>query len=132
MADDALMNEILLEGDPSMADTDIELDQAEMGLDMTDMPMDQGDDMLNMIFASNPEVIEAKKANGEDPSQQQQDQGQKQGSVKTASRIQKPVQKLGGAPVGGGSSDNLSNLWASAPDVSKIFGLEKPRTRPLR
>jgi len=113
--DQQMLESMLMEGDPEMAEFDVELEAPEMGLDV----MDQD---LSMVFAG-------QEAQDAQQGQQAQEGQNKEARGKTASR--KPVAKLGGAP----SSQtmptdvgNLSSMWKSAPDVSKVFfgGLPSP------
>ena len=93
------------------------------------------DNVLQQLFASNPEVRAAKQAQGEDPDQDQQgQQQQKQANVRTAStrtvgtRPTQGVTSIGGLPsASSGGTASLEGLWSSSPDVRGAFGLPTDR-----
>lgn len=124
LVDEMLMDDELGDfemDEPTVNDLDIELDQSAM--DYSEVPMGPEDDILTQIFADDQEdpIEQLQQA----PQAQQQ---ARQARVLTASRTvgTRPtggVSKIGGVPsVGGKGVNNLSNLWASAPDVSNVFG----------
>jgi len=103
---------------------DIEMDAPEMGLE--DPVMGPEDEILRTLYAND-------QQEGQEEQQEGQEEQQKQGTVRTAATRTvgtKPtagVSKLGGvAQVKTASeTDKLSSLWASAPDVSEVFGLNR-------
>lgn len=119
MADDQLIDDMLAQQDPMMADVGIQMDTPSM--DTGDVPMTAQDDaLLAQIFASD----EA------DQAQQAQSQ-QKQAAVRTAStrtvgtRPTQGVSRLGGLPSANKGESDLSSMWSTAPDVREVFGINR-------
>ena len=116
--EDAMIDEMLqepMEGDP---EADIELEGIPM--DIGEVEMAEGDQVLSELFATNVEVQQARAAHSIETGI----------PVRTAStrtvgtRPTAGVSQIGGAASPSGPSeetDKLSNLWRSAPDVSDVF-----------
>lgn len=126
MADDQLIDQMLQQDDPMMmpmSEMDIEMEAPQM--DMMATTLGEEDAMLRSLFAN------------DDSEAQQQIEGQGQQkqahAVRTASsrtvgtRPTAGVTRIGGAVSGGADNgiDKLSSLWATAPDVSEVFGLKR-------
>ena len=108
--------------DPT-ADMDIQLDTPSM--DVGEVQMDQNDQVLQQLFASNQEAQDAEEA------QEAQGQEKQAHAVRTAStrtvgtRPTAGVSRIGGAPISSsGSKSDLSSLWNSDPDVRGAFGIQ--------
>lgn len=118
MADDGLIDEMLQQQqEPMMAgEMGIELEAAAM--DTGELSVTADDAILAQLFASQ-ESQDAEQAQGGQ---------QKQAAVRTAStrtvgtRPTQGVSTLGGIPSAGKGEKDLSNIWASAPDVRDVFG----------
>jgi len=98
-----------------MAESDIQMDPSGM-----DMMASEEDEILRSLFANEDEQVE----------EQVQEQQKQAKAVRTAStrtvgtRPSEGVAKLGGGiakQAGSSDVDQLSSLWATAPDVSSVF-----------
>ena len=132
-ADDQMLDDMLApqaNEEPMMEDIEMETSPMDMG----EVEMGPEDEVLKSIFA-NQESDDAEQAEQHQQASQQQDQQgqQKQAAVRTASTRTvgtKPTNGVG--RVGGtgsktassGKADQLSSLWATAPDVRDVFGLK--------
>lgn len=98
-----------------MAESDIQMDPSGM-----DMMASEEDEILKSIFASDEEVEEVQEAQ-----QQKQAKAVRTASTRTVgTRPSEGVAKLGGGiakQAGSSDVDQLSSLWATAPDVSSVF-----------
>ena len=138
--DDALLDQMLAPapgmgpggmGPGGMSEVDIQMDAPNM--DIGDVTFGPGEDeMLRQLFATGDEAQAAQQAQ-----QAQQDQGGQgqgvQANIRTAAlrtvgtRPTAGVARIGGAaaPQGRGQEVNqLSGLWATAPDVREAFGMK--------
>jgi len=120
-ADDALLDDMLMDTPGGMSEMDIEMEAPSM--DMSDAVLGPEDEVLKTLFATDDQ--------GGQGGQEQEQAQQKQAMTRTAStrtvgtRPSGGVSRVGGgAPAGRGSdADKLSSLWASAPDVKDAFGM---------
>ncbi len=134
VSDEDQMIDDMLQVDPEVEqDTGIQLEGTPM--DIGEVGMDEGDEILGQLFASNPEVQQAQQAQALQtgvPVQPTQVQaGVRTASTRTASTRTVGTQPTGGvSQIGGAASpgnggngdvDKLSSLWRSAPDVSDVF-----------
>lgn len=143
MSDDQLLDQMLQDdlGQPQMMmgmggygagsgvaanGPDIQLEANTM--DVGEVQLDAGDEVLNTLFASNPEYQHAAEAHalqngGQRPMTASQPMTRTAATRTVGTRPTAGVTQIGGAPgaSGGGEVDKLSGLWQSAPDVSNVF-----------
>jgi hypothetical protein len=126
MSDDQMIDDMLM-GEPGY-EPEMEVQLEGIPMDIGEVEMGAGDEVLSALFASDPEVMQAQQALAIQTGIPQQ---QVQASIRTAStrtvgtHPTGGVSQIGGAASGGGSGsdvDKLSSLWRSAPDVKDIFG----------
>jgi hypothetical protein len=125
MSDDQMIDQMLM-GEPSGSEPETEIQLEGVPMDIGEMELGAGDEVLSALFASNPEVQQAQAALAIQTGIPQQVQaGVRTASTRTVgTHPTGGVSQIGGVTAGGGSSDvdKLSSLWRSAPDVKDVFG----------
>ena len=110
-----------------LADLEVDAEDEEvvaedpMGLDASDL--ESIDPKLASIFTASEDDEEDDEEDDDDTEEEAEEKTPKKASYRPSKRTrQASVKTLGNISREASSSDELSKLWESAPDVSKFFG----------